>query len=389
MPPVPVQIFEARTHLFRAGNRAVNGLAQPPQQLAKPSCSGLVHRASSHTNPSRTEGLPILPHCGLDNPLLACNLVMERFTRRNSTHEEPLAGDASTRRYSRLSYEGGKTTVLVQYPGNICSQLQRDLEVRSWCSARGLRVPSLGEHDFENGWAVIEDFGPDDAECSMVHASIGGRTGLCVRALRPLATLAALSPAALPKWNPPLNYERLRWELSGFELWCLTYRLGTRPSAEISRWLDDLAAEIDLHPRRVCHRDYHLNNLFFLDEGEVGVIDYQDILVGPDTYDMVSLLGERAMPELIDEKCRLTLEEMWSEMTAAESCWQIRRRSVRLQRGLKVLGTFARLAVAGKLGYEAWLVDLAVKVAPDLAQNGAPSELVGLLLDLGPRGSSV
>ena len=250
-------------------------------------------------------------------------------------------------------------------------------------------MPSLGEHDFENGWAVIEDFGPEDAEGSMVHASIGGRAGLCVRVLRPLAILAALSPAALPKWSPPLNYGRLRWELSGFELWCLTYRLGTRPSAEISRWLDDLAAEIDLHPRRVCHRDYHLNNLFFLDEGEVGVIDYQDILVGPDTYDMVSLLGERAMPELIDEKCRLTVEEMWSEMTAAEPCWQTRRRLVRLQRGLKVLGTFARLAVAGKSAYEAWLVDLAVKVASDLAQNGAPSELVGLLLDLGPRGSSV
>ncbi len=179
----------------------------------------------------------------------------------------------------------------------------------------------------------------------------------------------------------------MRWELAGFELWCLTHRLGNRPSIAISRWLDELTAEIDRHPRRICHRDYHLNNIFFLDGPSVGVIDYQDILVGPDTYDMVSLFGERAMPELIDRETRSAAEHAWSESTGAEAGWSERRVWVRLQRALKVLGTFGRLTAAGNVIYEPWLQSLAAESAAGLTRVDAPSELVDLLLDLGPRGS--
>jgi aminoglycoside/choline kinase family phosphotransferase len=314
---------------------------------------------------------------------------MAEFIIQNWAREEALAGDASTRRYSRLWDHAGKTAILVQYPRTIRSQMKRDIAVRSWCCDRGLRVPTIGEKDIEAGWAVIEDFGPEDAEASMFAATSSDRMALCFRALQPLAVLAAQSPEILPPWNPPLDYKRLRWELSGFELWCVAHRLGSRPSAVIGQWLDDVAAEIDHHPRRICHRDYHLNNLFFLDQGEVGVIDYQDILIGPDTYDMVSLFGERAMPDLIDRESSSMAEHVWAETTDAQAGWLERRLWVRLQRALKVLGTFGRLTAAGNAAYEPWLQSLAGNLVADLAHVDAPSELVGLLLDLGPRGSKV
>ena len=70
---------------------------------------------------------------------------------------------------------------------------------------------------------------------------------------------------------------------------------------------DELAAAVAAHPRRVCHRDFHLNNLYLLDGPRVGLIDIQDILVGPDTYDVVSLTCERAARRLLSRRQRQDL----------------------------------------------------------------------------------
>jgi hypothetical protein len=157
------------------------------------------------------------------------------------------------------------------------------------------------------------------------------------------------------------------------------------PDSALGRWLDDLASEVAAHPRRICHRDYHLNNLFLLPSGEVAVIDAQDALVGPDTYDAVSLLEERAMPELLSDTERVHWRRFWAERTAAAPGWQQRWQRTRTQRALKVLGTFARFAVEGARGYRQWMADLAVTIGPELVSLDAPSVLVDLLLDLSRR----
>jgi len=242
-------------------------------------------------------------------------------------------------------------------------------------------VPALIDYDLEAGWAVLEDFGEDDAERTLLATPAEAQLNLTFDLIGPLVTIARLTPADLPCWNPPLDRERLRWELAGFELWFLRHRLGVAPSAAISRWLDELAATIDAHPKRVCHRDYHLNNLFLIGPGEVGLIDFQDVLVGPECYDAVSLLEDRAMPELIDVRDRETIRTHWAASTSARPGWQDRWSIVRLQRGLKVLGTFARLSASGETSYEPWLSRLAHELAGDLVGVSAPAELAGCLLD--------
>jgi aminoglycoside/choline kinase family phosphotransferase len=296
--------------------------------------------------------------------------------------ELSLPGDASTRRYARVWDESGHSAILVRYPPSDRGRLPRDMQVRSWCAARGVRVPDLFDLDFAAGWAVLEDFGETDAERALAGSPEAYRHVLAQFTFGPLIRLAELDSTALPSWNPPLDEQRMRWELAGFELWFLHHRLGVAPTSPVSRWLDDLANAVGSQPRRVCHRDYHLNNLFFLPDNEIGVIDYQDMLVGPDTYDAVSLLSEREMPMALSAAVRKDLRETWAVVTGAAPGWRDRWQLVRAQRGLKVLGTFARLAVTDDTPYERWLQSLAGEVAPDLAAIDAPSELVDPLLDL-------
>jgi aminoglycoside/choline kinase family phosphotransferase len=310
---------------------------------------------------------------------------MERLhptTREAWRRREELAGDASSRRYSRLEADDGATLIIAEYPpGEARRALQRDVEVLRWCADRGLRVPAILDQNILDGWLLLEDLGRDDAERRLRDADPLRRPEMVEHSITPLEILAAIDPHELPRWNRPLDTHRLRWELAGFELWYVRHVRGQRPPASIGEWLDGLAAELSGHPRRVCHRDYHLNNLFFEASGGVAVIDVQDILVGPDTYDAVSMVAERSGLELLDEATRLGWLESWAERTAAAPGWRDRWPRVRLQRGLKVLGTFARLTAAGRPTYREWLDVLARRMVADADELGIPGFLTELLVD--------
>ncbi|MEX1309683.1 MAG: phosphotransferase [Candidatus Sulfomarinibacteraceae bacterium] len=293
---------------------------------------------------------------------------------------DALAGDASVRRYSRLS-RAGRTAILVEYPESVRDRLARDLDVLSWCRDRGIRVPDVVAVDLSGGRAILEDLGTDDAETALGRMSPAERSAFVERALRPLERLAELPPDGLPAWNPPLDEARMRWELAGFELWFIRHHRSRCPSAELSRWLDDVASQVGRHPTRVCHRDYHLNNLLVSAGGDVGVIDIQDILVGPDTYDAVSLVYERSAVRLLSVAEQQAVLEKWALRTGARPGWRRRAELVRIQRGLKVLGTFARFVIAGDRRYEPWLGELSATLAELLAGAAAPPETVAFLLD--------
>ena len=304
-----------------------------------------------------------------------------RQTPKPWMRRRQLAGDASSRTYFRLWNASDDTAILVCYPEADRRQLERDLEVRAWCAAHGLRVPALLDKDLELGRAVFEDLGEADAEQVLTNADAGSKALLAGRALEPLVVLAGLEPSSLPSWNPPLDENRMRWELAGFELWFVQYHRGQAPFPEIVHFLDEVAQTVAAHPRRICHRDYHLNNLFFGCDQDVFVIDYQDILVGPDTYDIVSLVGERGLPRELSAAEIHDLCAAWAKASDAVPGWQDRFRWVRIQRALKVLGTFARLSVSGTDGYRAWLEDLCRDLLLDLEEVSAPVGVMDLLLD--------
>jgi len=294
---------------------------------------------------------------------------------------EPVAGDASLRRYSRLAKPDGRTAILVEYPESIRHRLITDLDVFSWCRRLGLRVPGLMASDTDRGLALLEDLGRADAEAVFMTTPPDRRPALLERLLEPLEVLARCRPDELPPWNPPLDRSRMRWELAGFELWYLRHYRSRPPTPLVSTWLDTLADTIAVHPRRVCHRDYHLNNLLIQDDGSVAVIDVQDILVGPDTYDVVSLVAERAAARMMVPAERHRVLAAWADRTSAQPGWRERAAAVRIQRGLKVLGTFARFTVAGRTDYHRWLTELAEDLAALIASTDAPTAVTAFLLD--------
>jgi aminoglycoside/choline kinase family phosphotransferase len=294
---------------------------------------------------------------------------------------EQVSPDASNRCYCRLEDDRRRTAILVTYPEPVRPQLERDLAVLRWLGPRGVRVPEVLECDPGNGWLLVEDLGRFDAEQLLRRTPPSHRQRLLERTLQPLMALAAVPPAELPAWNAPLDRRRLRWELAGFELWFLSHWRDRLPTPDTTAWLDALAEEIAGHPRRVCHRDFHLNNLFLLPGGGVGVIDVQDVLVGPDTYDPASLLGERDAPRLLSPQVMKRWLERWAQATDAADGWQERWPRVRLQRALKVLGTFARLTLSGRAGYLPWLEALARDLHHEAELHRLPTQLVELLLD--------
>jgi hypothetical protein len=294
---------------------------------------------------------------------------------------EPLAGDASTRRYWRLEDRRGQTAILVEYPPDLRAALARDLEVMSWLAGVGLRLPAVLDRDLSAGRALLEDLGPADAEATLRASPLAERLELAAALLAPLELLAAQPVASLPTWNRPLDAARLRWELAGFELWFVRYRQGVTPDPALDRFLDDLAEQLASHPRRICHRDFHLNNLYLMGSGEVAVIDAQDSLIGPDTYDAASLLEERAMPELLGDGEREDLRRAWAQRTRAADGWERRWPRVRVQRALKVLGTFARLEAAGRTAYTGWMGSIAGRLAADADALALPGAVVDRLLD--------
>lgn len=294
----------------------------------------------------------------------------------------PIAGDASGRRYWRVDLAGGGTAVVCRYPDHWRRIVRRDTDVLRWLEDRGLPVPHLMVGDGESTWLLLEDLGPTDAEAALARLDPDDRLRLVEGMIRPLLELAVVPGDRLPPWNVPLDESFLRWELAGFEMW--TLQAGSDPDRwrRTRQWLDHLAAAVGAHPSVICFRDYHVNNLLVDHDRGVCVIDVQDLRLGPDTYDLASLLWDRSMPELLDRDARWRAARIWADRVGAEPGWEQRLRETALQRSLKVLGTFCFLRSKGLQRYARWIPKTARRAANLAEALGGPPEIIGFLLDL-------
>lgn len=277
----------------------------------------------------------------------------------------PLSGDASTRRFFRVWLAGGGSVVVSLYPPGSEAAVAHDTQVLRWAVSRDLPVPRL----MAAGPCGIatEDLGDEhlEAACEIRGAAV----------TQPL--LAALATFQEAVWhdcpNPPFDAAFFRRELEIFAEFA-----GLAADRHAARFFQELACALACHPYRLVHRDFHLHNLLWYG-GTVMAIDGQDMRGGPDTYDAASLLRERRGSELVAPRL--------APAALAAAChwapgWEERLLQCGAQRSLKVIGTFLRLAAAGRRAYVRFLPEAcraALEVLPTL---GAPTRLADVVAGL-------
>lgn len=241
----------------------------------------------------------------------------------------PLAGDASFRRYFRVR-AGGRDAVLMDAPPQ--SEDSRPfLAVAAHLHGIGFRAPRILAHDLAAGLILLEDFG--DRRMAEAVAERPDRTEDTYRAAIDLIRDLHAHPAGadLPAYDDRV-YQR---EAGLFPEW---YAPATGLEVDVDGYHDAFAAvlaRLDRAPRVTVLRDYHAENIMLLDDGGIGLLDFQDALAGHPAYDVVSLLQDarREVPPALETAMLAHYGPI------DETAYAI----LGAQRNAKILGIFTRL----------------------------------------------
>ena len=286
---------------------------------------------------------------------------IDRYIRENAlegtvTKAVPLTGDASDRRYFRVIRSDGQSSVLALHAEPIEFASLPFANVAGLLRQIPLPVPALLGHSDALGILALEDLGDVTLQAHLGAAPPGEHAALYRQAVAFIERLqrrgAEIDPDRWIAYRIAFDVEKLTWELDLFAKHFVEgYRGAVLSSAERSalgaEW-SSMAGELAAEPRVLCHRDYHSRNLM-LHAGSLYIIDFQDARMGPDTYDLVSLLrdsyvdlADREVDDLIAYFLALKGRPQTEPTDAEGSSAEFRRRFdlMAVQRNLKALGTF-------------------------------------------------
>jgi hypothetical protein len=266
-----------------------------------------------------------------------------------------LTGDASDRQYFRVLLRNEPSQVLALHAGSIDFATLPFVNVSRLFGELPLPVPRILAHSNELGVIALQDLGDVTLQAHLGAASAAEHAALYRQAVSFIEVMQRRGQQlASPHYWPyriAFDVEKLTWELQFFTKHFLEAYRGApltpaaraALAAEYAPIVEELASEAHV----LCHRDYHSRNLM-LHEGSLYIIDFQDARLGPDTYDLVSLLRdsyvdftEQQVEELI--AFFLALRGAWSGSAGTPGEEQEFRRRFDLmavQRNLKALGTF-------------------------------------------------
>ncbi len=253
------------------------------------------------------------------------------------------SSDASFRRYFRIKTPEGSFVVMDAPPDK--ENTENFIRVAELLAQIKVNVPIIFQQNTVEGFLLLEDFG---SQCFLDQLTLENATALYSSAFDALLLMqsqTSIEHCDLPAYNEAL----LQRELGIFEEWFLHECLDTPIPAEIWAHLSEVLINSALDQPRVCvHRDYHSRNLMFLTDDSPGIIDFQDAVIGPITYDLVSLLRDCYIswsPELIERWRNDYYQRLVGLDLIAVSPEQFKRwfDLMGLQRHLKAIGIFSRL----------------------------------------------
>lgn len=264
----------------------------------------------------------------------------------------PASSDASFRRYFRADRAGGGSVVVMDAPPPQ-EDVRPFVHVAGLMAGAGLNAPRVLEADVANGFLLLDDLG-DQLYLRVLQQAVAGDEP------RRVQTLMRDAIGALLIWQlrvpadglPPYDDALLRRELDLFPEWCVVAHCRVAwTEAERDTWrsaCDLLVASALAQPRVAVHRDWMPRNLMVADPNP-GILDFQDAVCGPITYDLASLLRDAFISwseeEELDWAVRYWDAARHAGLPVGTDFGEFWRSLewMGLQRHLKVLGIFSRL----------------------------------------------
>ncbi len=211
----------------------------------------------------------------------------------------PLSGDASFRRYERLTLGQRKAMLMDAPPPE--ENVDAWVAVARHLKSLGFSAPDIFAKDKENGFLIIEDLGDETFTRVLEVADDATEAGLYALAVDVLVELHAIAPeGALPSWLEDYDDAKLLDEAFLLTDWTWPAIFEAPPGDDVrdayrGAWLQSFAV-LRRQPRTLVLRDYHVDNLMVLDGRQgiarCGLLDFQDALRGPAAYDLMSLLED-------------------------------------------------------------------------------------------------
>lgn len=270
---------------------------------------------------------------------LAATKALKSTSSKDAPGLQALQTEASFRQFYRVT-GASQPLVLMESPPDK-EQNPQFVAVANAFTAHNICVPEILAHDEANGWLLLSDLG----RTHFIDAYRDGKEALCLQsATKTLAQIAAVSDPAIPLYTS----DRLSDELDIFIDWLVVDACKLALPATL---FDPVRARL-LHnaanqPQVCVHRDFHCKNLLLIESPErggtnydVGVLDFQDALIGPSGYDLASLVHD-CYWKFPDAVITQVIERQTKQHP------EITRRTIDLlavQRQLKAIGIFARLA---------------------------------------------
>lgn len=286
---------------------------------------------------------------------------------------EVIAGDASARRYFRLT-SGSESVVVMDAPPDLCPDTPRFIEIAAWLRAGGLAAPKVLKADLPRGILVLSDLGLTDFATHLKTHPKDEAT---------LYQAAVDVLLKLERTTPPKGLIKLTPEIGAEMIGILSPHYITADLTELQDCLRAAMTENLSEPDILSLRDFHAENLIWRAKLErtdrVGLLDFQDAFVAPAGYDLASLLRD-ARRDVSDETVAATIKH-YAKMSGRDlERVQTAISTLAVQRNLRILGVFAKLAcVDGKLRYLNFMARVWRHILADLAHDALAPLRVAVL----------
>jgi len=257
-----------------------------------------------------------------------------------------ISGDASFRRYFRFNHQA-TPTIAVDAPIET-EDNAAFYKIAQILQQQGLLVPDVLHYDFEQGFLLITDLGNQLFLAHLNPSSVAQLYSSAIDAIISMLQIPAAKLAKLPNYSESLLVDEMMLFNHWFIKHHLQIELSDNEESIINNLFSCLVKNALQQPQYFVHRDFHSRNLMLREDGETALIDFQDAVKGPITYDLVSLLKDCYVQwpiKQVNSWC-FDFYQKLIEHKLIDYKFEIFQKQFDLmgmQRHIKVLGIFCRL----------------------------------------------